>query len=67
MSLNTGGMAVFQGLYGRPELSDIAAFLGNAPRRLDFPLTPLGASSVMQQVTVSSSTKTALTLSLIHI
>jgi hypothetical protein len=61
VSLNTGGMAVFQGLYGRPELSDIAAFLGNAPRRLDFPLTPLGASSMMQQVTVGSSTKTALT------
>ncbi|MBK6470383.1 MAG: choice-of-anchor D domain-containing protein [Betaproteobacteria bacterium] len=60
VSLNTGGMAVFQGLYGRLDLSDIAAFLGNAPRRLDFPLTPLGAGSIAQRMTVSSSTKTAL-------
>lgn len=60
VSLNTGGMAVFQGLYGRPELSDIAAFLGNAPNRVDFPLTALGVGSIVQTVTVSSSTKSGL-------
>lgn len=61
IGLNTGGMGVFQGLYGAAEVTDIAAFLGNLPRRLSFADTAVGQTSAVQRVTVASSTKAAMT------
>lgn len=59
--INTGGMAVFQGLYGLPELIDIAAFLGNLPRSLSFPLTAIGSTSAAQTIEIATSLKAPLT------
>ncbi|WP_284615615.1 choice-of-anchor D domain-containing protein [Aquabacterium humicola] len=60
VTLNTGGMGVFNRYYSAADLADIAAFLGNAPVRLDFPSTALGARSASQRVTVSASSKLGL-------
>jgi len=57
---NTGGMGVFQGVYGREELADIAAYLGNAPNTVAFPPTVLGTTSGTRTVAVSSSLKVGI-------
>jgi hypothetical protein len=57
---NTGGMAVFLGLYGTPELSDIAAYLGNSPSAPRFADTTVGLASLPVTVTVSASVKQAI-------
>lgn len=61
IGLNTGGMGVFQSLYGPAEVTDIAAFLGNQPRRLSFADTTIGQASAVQRVAIASSTKAAMT------
>ena len=60
VSLNTGGMGVFSRYYGDAELADIAAYLGNAPVRLDFGETVVGQRSLPQRVVISASTKLAI-------
>lgn len=57
---NTGGMGVFQGIYGQAELADIAAYLGNAPNALAFAPIVTGSTSATRTVTVSSSLKTSI-------
>ena len=57
---NTGGMGYLSATIGAQEAADIAAWLGNAPSSLMFPLTPLGTRSTAQRVTISTSTKTDL-------
>jgi hypothetical protein len=57
---NTGGMGVFQGVYGPAELADIAAFLGNAPNTLSFAPAIVGSPGATRTVTVSSSLKTGI-------
>jgi hypothetical protein len=57
---NTGGMGYFQSLYGPADFADIAAWLGNWPPSLSFPLTRPGLRSPPQTVTVASSTSLGL-------
>lgn len=57
---NTGGMGYFASYYNAADLADIAAWLGNAPAALAFPLTAPGSTSASQRITVSSSTKVDL-------
>ncbi len=60
VSSNTGGMGYFANLYSAADLADIAAFLGNTPSVLQFGAIPLGATSAVQVVMVSSSTKVGI-------
>ena len=55
---NNGGMGYFNSFYSAADFANIAAYLGNAPASLSFPLTALGGTSAAQSVTLSSSTKT---------
>jgi hypothetical protein len=57
---NTGGMGVFQGVYGPGELADIAAYLGNAPNAVAFPAAVTGTNGATRTVTISSSLKTGI-------
>lgn len=57
---NTGGMGVFQGVYGSEELADIAAYLGNAPNSVVFPAAVTGTASATRTVTIGSSLKTGI-------
>ncbi len=54
---NTGGMGYFNAWYGADDFADIAAYLGNVPARLEFPLTAPGRRSAPQPVRVLASTK----------
>lgn len=60
ISLNTGGMGVFNRYYTAADLADIAAYLGNSPAVTDFGRVPVGTGSVLRTVTISSSTKQGL-------
>ncbi len=55
---NTGGMGYLRGYRSAADFADIAAYLGNTPAALSFPLTAVGSSSAVQTVTVRTSTKT---------
>ena len=55
---NNGGMGYFNSFYSAADFANIAAYLGNTPANLSFPLTALGGTSAAQSVTLSSSTKT---------
>ena len=57
VSSNTGGMGYFNSFYSSADFANIAAFLGNAPASLVFPITALGDTSAAQTMTISSSTK----------
>jgi hypothetical protein len=54
---NTGGMGYFLGYMGAAELSDIAAYLGNTPRRVTFEPVAPGAAAGTRQVSIRSSLK----------
>lgn len=54
---NTGGMGVFRDWYGESDLADIAAYLGNAPARVDFGSQPRGSAGGVRSVTVRASSK----------
>jgi len=57
---NTGGMGVFREFYDDTALADIAAYLGNSPRALDFGTQPLGSTGATQEVVVRASSKLPL-------
>ncbi len=57
---NTGGMGYLRSYRSPADLADIAAYLGNTPGALSFPLTAVGGSSAVQAVTVGTSTKTGV-------
>lgn len=57
---NTGGMGVFQGIYGPAELADIAAYLGNAPITIEFAAAIIGTTGAARTVTISSSLKVGI-------
>lgn len=57
VSSNTGGMGYFSNFYSSADFANIAAYLGNTPASLAFPLTALGSTSAAQTVTISASTK----------
>jgi len=57
---NTGGMSVFQGIYGLAELADIAAYLGNAPNSLSFAPAVTGTTGATRTVTIGSSLKVGI-------
>ena len=57
---NTGGMGYLRSYRSPADLADIAAYLGNTPDALSFPLTAVGSSSAVLAVTVGTSTKTGV-------
>jgi cytochrome c553 len=57
---NTGGMRYFGNYLSAQDFADIAAYLGTLPRRLDFPSTPIGGSSLVQRIELASSTKNGI-------
>ena len=60
MGTNTGGMGYLLSYRSPADLADIAAYLGNMPGSLSFPLTAVGSSSAVQAITVRTSTKTGV-------
>jgi len=64
---NTGGMGYLRNYRSPADLADIAAFLGNTPSALNFPVTPVGSSSTVQAVTVRTSTKVGAGALKVHI
>lgn len=61
ISINTGGMGYFRSFYDQQAVADIAAWLGTTPITLNFAETKTGSTSAGLGVTLSSSTKAAIT------